>query len=138
MSKSKASVKANTDYTLNPIELNTHEGEYIESQLNKVRKRYEITINDFNKKKEKRNNLLDKLNKYEEDNSRFNVLLIKPDKGRLELQELSSFISRIESIHNELYLLNRQIRETDRLIKATYSTEVLEAIQLGETEGANR
>lgn len=58
MAKAKKDTRANTDYTLNPIKLNKRDGEYIESQLKRVRKSYEVGNNDLIKKKEKLERLL--------------------------------------------------------------------------------
>ncbi|WP_281659450.1 hypothetical protein [Halobacillus sp. Cin3] len=125
-----------TDFNMNPIELRKDEdGNYFESALKQHKRQYESLLNIHNKNLKKQKTLYSNLEEIEGNpNSRFNKLMEREGKDDEELHKLSYYVIEIEDIRNQLYPLERNIRSTERRLRAVYPTERMEIVYqaLGE------
>ncbi|MBY0092599.1 hypothetical protein H7S74_16895 [Priestia aryabhattai] len=122
--------KRYVNYNMNPITLETdYFGEYIPSNLKEIKRKYDVLHTSVSGMRGNRKKLVQAIEKVEKTpRSRFSVLMKKTDKTIEEHEELYFRIIELEELHNELYLLDRRLRESSRILRAVYPPHVMELV----------
>lgn len=130
------SFKRLVDYSLNPIELELdYFGVHIESNLREIKRKYSALVSSINGQMEKHDKLLGEILKIENSpRTRYNRLLKKPNKTEEEHEQLFHSIADLDENYNDLFRLERQIRDGLRFKRAKYPTELISFVyeELGE------
>lgn len=131
-----AKYKRYINYNLNPVTLDKDEnGDYIRSNLEEVKRRYEAKCYWIKTKQKEKEKIVELIEKKESNpRSRYNVLLKKANKTAGEHEELYERIAEIEKLYNKLPLIEREIRDSVRKLRAVFSPHILEIVysELGE------
>lgn len=122
--------KRYVNYNMNPIKLETdYFGEYIPSNLKEIKRKYELLHTSVSGMQGNRKKLVEEIQKVEESpGSRFSVLMKKADKTIEEHEELYYRIIELEELNNELYLLDRRLRDNKRTLQAAYPSQVMRVV----------
>ncbi|MCP3026900.1 hypothetical protein [Halobacillus sp. A5] len=123
------------DYHQNPVTIKDNRGEYIEDNIKKVKKLYDSISKELDKNIQSRNKIVDNImEKQNNPNSKYNLLLRKTDKSKAEHEELTKATIVIENGYNKLIYLERNIRQGKRCLIAKYPPEVMKEVYsyLGE------
>ncbi|WRP06888.1 hypothetical protein U9J35_01585 [Rossellomorea aquimaris] len=123
------------DYNMNPPSLSKFNGEYVQSQLKNLKRRYDAIISTLEIKKDTRNHLLELLVRKETSTRGTYVRMMKKEyRTKEELESLYIATVEIEDIYNALPSIEREIRDLERMLSLVFPRNTVEIIEQNTKE----